>query len=487
MAVLLAAAAFISVARKNSLAKQVTLSVLAGCFGISVTMVAATAGGATIDLVIGAPPWNISMYVGAIEAFMSCLFTGIGFLIMWASVTMIDHDVEEKRIPLYYTLICVLISMLCGIVFFDNMFNVFIVIELGSTVAAGIVIIKGAPENIRAGFKYFALSILGSGFILMGIVVFYTLTGSLAYDGIHAGLVNNGVLVAPVDSVFYALLFITIGVGFKSALFPMHIWLPDAHGTAPSPSSAVLSSLVLKAYIIFYIKIVYVVIGANVIYSSEGLSMLLNTVLVLGVIAMLAGSCMAIMQTDIKRMIAYSSVAQIGYIFMGIGLASELGLFAAIYHILAHAVTKAGLFLAAGSIIEQTHNREIGKMGGIGYQMPITIAIFTIGALSMVGLPLFIGFNSKWNFAMAIMDSGQFWLVAALALSSLLNAVYYLPLVIRAFFGAEAREQSENRVSLERPTKHLMPIIALAGLVMVFAVYSGPVISLIEVGMAKIW
>jgi len=317
----------------------------------------------------------------------------------------------------------------------------------------------------------------------MGIVVFYTLTGSLAYSGIQAGLKTN----FNVDSVFYALVFITIGVGFKSALFPMHIWLPDAHGTAPSPSSAMLSSLVLKAYVIFYIKILYFVVGAEVIGSSEGLSMLLNIVLVLGVIAMLAGSGMAILQTDIKRMIAYSSVAQIGYIYMGIGLGNELGLFAALFHILAHAITKAGLFLNAGSIIEQTDNREIAKMGGLGYQMPVTVSLFAIGALSMVGLPLFIGFNSKWNFAMTIMDSGQFWLVAVLALSSLLNAVYYLPLVIRAFFGTEAREKAENRVSLERPVKDLMPIIVLAALVIIFAIYSTPIVSLIETGMANIW
>ena len=480
---LVAAAVVIIVVRKGAFAKTLTLLTLGAGFVMSIMMVIETTGGGAITFVAGNPPWNVSLSVGALEAYMACIFTGIGFIIMWASVSMIDHDVEKKRVPLYYTLICTLIAMLCGIVFFDNMFNVFIFIELGSTVAAGIVIIKGQPENIRAGLKYFALSILGSGFVLMGMVVFYTLTGSLSYSGISAGLIEN----FNIDSVFYAVVFITIGVGFKSALFPMHIWLPDAHGTAPSPSSAVLSSLVLKAYIIFYIKILFLVIGSKVIASSEGLMVLLNIVLVLGVIAMIAGSFMAILQTDIKRMIAYSSVAQIGYIFMGIGLNSEMGLFSAIFHILAHAVTKAGLFLAAGSIIEQTHNRELGKMGGLGYQMPITISLFAIGALSMVGLPLFVGFNTKWNFAMAIMDSGKFWLVGALALSSLMNAVYYLPVVIRGFFGAEAREKAENRVSLERPIKDLAPIILLFVLVIVFALFSAPVINLIQTGMASIW
>jgi len=476
-------AAVILAVGKNSFAKRLTLGVLGISFAMSIAMIAKTAGGGIISLVLGNPPWNISLSVGALEAFMSCVFTGIGFIIMWASVSMIDHDVEQKRIPLYYTLICILVAMLCGIVFFDNMFNVFILIELGSTVAAGIVVIKGQPENIRAGLKYFALSILGSGFVLMGLVVFYTLTGALSYTGIQKGLLEN----FNVNSVFYALVFITIGVGFKSALFPMHIWLPDAHGTAPSPSSAMLSALVLKAYVIFYIKILFLVVGHQAIASNEELSMLLNIVLILGVIAMIAGSFMAILQTDIKRMIAYSSVAQIGYIYMGIGLNSELGLFAGIYHILAHAVTKAGLFLAAGSIIEQTHNREINRMGGLGYQMPITISLFAIGALSMIGFPLFVGFNSKWYFSMAIMDSGQFWLVAIIALSSLLNTVYYLPVVVRSFFGTEAREKSENRVLLERPVKDLLPIIVLFGLVIIFAVFSAPIINIIETGMANIW
>jgi len=404
---------------------------------------------------------------------------------MWASVTMIDHDVEEKRIPLYYTLICALIAMLCGVVFFDNLFNVFIFIDISSFAAACIVIIKGQKENLRAGIKYIVLSILGSGFILMGIVVLFSLSGELSLYAI--GEVFRGGLGENASAVLNALAFITIGVGFKSALFPMHIWLPDAHGTAPSPSSAILSSLVLKAYAVFYIKVLYIAIGYDILNSDYGLRWLLTIVLIVGSVAMLAGSIMAIMQKDIKRMIAYSSVAQIGYIFLGIGLGTELGLFAAIFHIFAHAITKAALFLIAGSIIEQTHNRDLEKMGGLGYQMPITVTMFTVGALSMVGIPMFIGFNSKWNFAMAIMDSSEYWVMVALALSALLNAIYYLPVIIRAFFGKEAREMSENPEKLERPVSALIPIMILTFMVMFFAVWSTPISSVITTGIAYIW
>ena len=275
---------------------------------------------------------------------------------------------------------------------------------------------------------------------------------------------------------------ITGGVAFKAALFPCHIWLPDAHGTAPSPSSAILSSLVLKAYIVFYMKMVFGGVGFNLIATSP-MRILLNVVMVVGVVAMIAGSVLAIMQTDIKRMIAYSSVAQMGYIFMGIGIGTEAGLFAALFHILSHAVTKSGLFLVAGSIIEQTHNRDLNKMGGLGILMPVTMALFTIGGLSMIGIPLFVGFNSKWNFASAIVGSNNYWLLIPLSISALLNALYYLPVVIRAFFGQEAKECTEPLGSKERPIKDILPIILLACLVILFGVAAGPVSDFITKGI----
>lgn len=488
----LLAAVLILLFNSKVAAKFLSLAALAAGVLMSILMIAQTVaqGAGRLEFIVGGGTWNFALSVGPLESFMALLFSGIGFFITWASCTMIEHDVEEAKIPLYYTLICGLIATLCGVVFFDNLFNIYVFIELSSFAAAGIVIIKNQSENIRAGLKYLTLSILGSGMVLMGVVILFTVTGSssLTMAGIHSLLANS--FHGNETNIVTALIFVTVGICFKSALFPCHIWLPDAHGTAPSPSSAVLSSLVLKAYIIFYIKVLYRMVGGD-FFSGEhviaGLRSLLDVVLVMGVVAMIAGSCMAILQTDIKRMIAYSSVAQIGYIFMGIGLGTELGLYAAIFHILAHAVTKAGLFLMAGSIIEQTHERRLDKMGGLGIQMPITMTMFTIGSLSMVGIPLFVGFNSKWNFAMAIMDSGKFWVMVALAVSALLNALYYLPIVIRAFFGKEAREKAEHRVLLERPITALAPIMILSALVIVIAIAGGPFVNLIQSGVASIW
>ena len=482
---LLGMAVAIAVVKGNGMAKKLTLWGHIVAFALSLVMLVVTMGAEPISLAIGAEPWNFYVLVGPLDAFMVSLIVGVSLLIMWASVTMIDHDVEEKRIPLYYALMCVLIATLCGVVIFENFFNIFLMVEFSSFAAAGIVIIKNKPENMRAGLKYLTLSILGSSFILMGIITLYFLTDSLSLTGVYAGLSQN--FISNESTVRNALMFITIGIALKSALFPLHIWLPDAHGTAPSPSSAVLSSLVLKAYIFLYIKILYKAIGADILQSDEILLLILYVVMLTGAAAMLAGSTMALLQRDIKRMVAYSSVAQIGYIFMGIGMGTQLGLFAAIFHILVHAVTKAVLFLAAGSIIEQTGNRMIDKMSGLGMQMPKTMALFTVGALSMVGIPLFIGFNSKWFFAMSMIDAQHIWLLGVLALSSLLNGCYYLPIVVRAFFGKEAREAAEAKMSLERPTKALVPILVLGGLIIILAVFGSPINDYIHMGIERIW
>lgn len=421
--------------------------------------------------------------IGYLECFMACIFGIIGFLIVWASVSMISHDVEQKKIPMFYGLVLILLCTLNAVVFFEGLLGVFISIELSSFAAAGIVIVKNQKENVHAGLKYLSLSILGSTLVLMGMIILYSQTGSLSISGIGAVIQSAGFMAEKQSYVIWSFALISGGIAFKAALFPCHIWLPDAHGTAPSPSSAILSSLVLKAYIVFYMKMLFGAVGFELI-ASTGMRNLLNVIMVVGIVAMICGSVLAIMQTDIKRMIAYSSVAQMGYIFMGIGIGTELGLFAALFHILAHAVTKSGLFLVAGSIIEQTHNRDLTKMGGIGRLMPVTMALFTIGGLSMIGIPLFVGFNSKWNFATAIVDSSRYWLLIPLSVSALLNALYYLPVVIRAFFGKEAKEMTDPLGSKERPIKDLMPLIILAVGVIVFGVYAGPVSDFLHKGIS---
>ena len=468
--------------KNDQTARKIGLVVTAINAVLAVVMTVSVMNSGPQVLALGSGIGQQIINIGYIECFMACLFGIVGFLIVWASMSMISHDVEEKLIPMFYGLVLALLGTLNAVVFFESLLGVFISIELSSFAAAGIVIVKNQTENVHAGLKYLSLSILGSSLVLMGMVLLYVATGSLQIGGIAKVLQGSGFMADKSTYVLWAYGLITGGVAFKAALFPCHIWLPDAHGTAPSPSSAILSSLVLKAYIVFYMKMVFGGVGFDLIANSP-MRILLNVVMVVGVIAMIAGSVLAIMQTDIKRMIAYSSVAQMGYIFMGIGIGTEAGLFAALFHILSHAVTKSGLFLVAGSIIEQTHNRDLNKMGGLGKLMPVTMALFTIGGLSMIGIPLFVGFNSKWNFASAIVGSSNYWLLIPLSISALLNALYYLPVVIRAFFGQEAKECTEPLGSKERPIKDILPIILLACLVILFGVAAGPVSDFITKGI----
>lgn len=426
-----------------------------------------------------AAPWGIELRIGHFEAYISILFTFISLLIIWASVYSIDHDVKEKRIPLYYTLCSLLIASLLGIVYSNDIFNCFVFIEISSIASCGIVAIKDKKENIKAALKYLILSTLGSGLVLMGIAFLYSITGNLSMEFIQKELLL--VYSNYKNTTLISLGLFTAGLGVKSAMFPMHIWLPDAHTSAPSPSSAILSSLVLKAYIVLFIKVLYRMFGHEIICTLP----VLDIVLLLGITGMIMGSILALLQRDIKRMIAYSSVAQIGYIFMGIGLGNTLGLVAAVFHILSHAFTKAALFLVAGNIIEMTGNRDISKMKGIGVEMPISLGIFVVSAFSMIGIPLFAGFNSKWNFALAIIDSNRLIIVAFLLASSLLNAFYYLPIVINAFFGDENLKDKVFK-SKERPISSLLPILILSFAVIYFGIASKSVINLITTGITNL-
>jgi multicomponent Na+:H+ antiporter subunit D len=424
-------------------------------------------------------PWGNELKIGYLESMMSIMFTSIAAIITWASFYSADHEIKEKNIKLYYTLCGMLLASLLGILYSNDIFNCFVFIELSSIAACGIVVVKDKKENIKAGVKYLILSSLGSGLVLMGIAFLYSITGNLNINFIHQELVKVKDLYH--NTLIISLGLFTVGLGVKSAMFPVHIWLPDAHTYAPSSSSALLSSLVLKAYILLYIKIIYRVFGIEIVKSLP----ILEIVLFMGAAGMIFGSVLALLQKDLKRMIAYSSVAQIGYIFFGIGLGNILGLIAAIFHIISHALTKSALFLIAGNIIERIHSKEISKLKGIGIEMPITLGVFVVCALSMVGIPIFAGFNSKWNFALAIIDSNKVLFIAVLVASSLLNALYYLPIIINAYFGEE-NTKDKVYMSKEKPMGALLPILILAVAIVYLGISSNGIIDLIAKSVSSL-
>ncbi len=277
------------------------------------------------------------------------------------------------------------------------------------------------------------MSLIGSGLILIGLSMLYGITGHLLMSNIHESVIQinaNGQYTIPLTVI---IVFICVGLAIKSALFPFHSWLPDAYSYGTAASSAILSSLVSKSYIFLLIKIFYRVIGLDIImhYHVE------NILFVFAILGMILGSVSAIHQMDIRRMIAFSSVAQIGYIYMGIGLDTEAGILAALFHVISHAASKSLLFISARGLSEVSGNSKLfPDLKGAGYRNIIAGIGFSTGALSMIGIPLFAGFTSKVYFALATLESSPFKLwtaMIALAISTVLNAVYFLHTVLTIY------------------------------------------------------
>jgi multicomponent Na+:H+ antiporter subunit D len=421
-------------------------------------------------------PYGIEFRIGTIEAIMGLLFTFVALMIIWYSIYSIEKEINQSKVSLYYLLINILIGSLLGVVYSNDLFNCFVFIEVGTLASCGTIIVKDKKENMKATMKYLIMSCLGSGLVLMGIAYLYSMTGHLNIDYIHGVLIKN-YLNYP-NAVLISIVLFIIGLGVKSAMFPLHNWLPDAHSSAPTSSSAILSSLVLKAFVLLLIKILYRVFGMEILNHYS----VLNIVLILGSLGMIMGSVFAIFQKNIKRVIAYSTVAQMGYIFLGIGIGTDLGITIAIFHIIGHAVTKSALFLLVGSMIEQTGHKTLEHLKGIGREMPLTLSLFSLGALSMIGIPILPGFISKWQLSLATIAVGNTIIIAVILLSSLLNAVYYFPIIINGFFGEENLKGKVYKAK-SKPVKELMPVIFLVISMIYVGFASSGIINLITLGL----
>lgn len=421
-------------------------------------------------------PWGIAFRIGYIEALMALLFTGVTLMISWYGVYSIHKDIKEENIKHYFLLVHILLASLLGVVFTNDLFNGYVFVEATTLASCGIIIIKNNESTSKATFKYLIMSVLGSGLLLMGIAFLYAITGQLNISAIHSELVKVAVEKQNVITISLSLLM--VGLGVKSALFPLHTWLPDAHSSAPTTSSALLSSLVLKAPVVFLIKIIYQVYGLDIIRETPVFTILL----VLGLAGMILGSIFAIYQKEIKRVIAYSTVAQMGYIFFGIGLGTEMGMMVALFHIFAHALTKAMLFLCVGSMIEQSGYKYKDQFRGIGKEMPVTLGAFTLGALSMVGIPIFPGFISKWYFSIATINADQYMFLGFILVSSLLNAVYYFPIVINGYFGMDNVKGKIYR-SKYKPVKEVLPLAMLALAMIMISGYSSVLLEFFKMGL----
>ncbi|MCJ7653160.1 MAG: monovalent cation/H+ antiporter subunit D family protein [Actinobacteria bacterium] len=412
------------------------------------------------------PPWGIQIRIDYVGLLMACLITGVGLMLLIYSWRYIEHELKEERIPYYYTLYLLIFTAMLGFTVTGDLFNFFVFMEIFSITSYALVAITGERMALRAAFKYLLMGAISSLTVLLAIAFLYSVTGSLNMLDISTRLKSTTYL--PVAGV--ALVLFIAGFAVKSALFPVHVWLPDAHSIAPSPISALLSALVIKMGVLGIFRILFTVYG----HSFSGLSSNWNSIS--GVIAWAAalsiilGSVMAIIQRDLKVMIAYSSVSQIGYILLGITLVSTRGMAGGLYNILAHAMGKACFFLVAGAFIYKHGLRRIEDLRGIGRTMPVTAGAFALAALSIVGLPPSAGFVAKWYTLWGCFQKGQYTFVVIVLLGSLLSAVYCFRVVYYMYFPGARK----SGVGLdEAPVTMFAPAAVLAAGTLFFGIFAG--------------
>ncbi|MDO9535072.1 MAG: monovalent cation/H+ antiporter subunit D family protein [Bacillota bacterium] len=376
------------------------------------------------------------------------------FVWMLVSIYSIDYMSHEHGGDRYFPIFIFTLGSTLGIFMAGDFFTLFIFFELMSLISYVLVIHEETKEALRAGYKYLIMTIIGGLALFFAIILTFELAGSVS--------LNEGTLIhAPSTLAFFAFLSFLVGFGMKAGMFPLHVWLPDAHPVAPSPASALLSGIMLKTGAYGLIRVVFHVFNVSVV-KEAGWDVLLG---VLAVITILLGSAVALTQLDLKRRLAYSSVGQMGYIILGIALLNEKAMVGDVFHIFSHALMKSTLFLAAGAIIWKTGLRNINDLHGIGKKMPVTMGAFTLAALAMIGIPPLNGFLSKWTLGLGALEAGAPFYVVVLLISSLLNGLYYLPIIIAAFFGGEHEEEHGEGVKVkisEASLKMIIPIAILA-------------------------
>ena len=424
-------------------------------------------------------PWGNELRASMLEAGMAFIFCVIMLFSVIGGRMFMEREVVEKKHNLYYVLINLLLSSLVAIIYTNDLFTAYVFVEINTIAACGLIMIRQTGKTIEAATRYMIMSLLGSGLILIGISITYDCTGNLLMSSIHEQIVSiysTGEYNIP---IVIAIALMSVGIAIKSALYPFHSWLPDAYGYSSVGASAILSSLVSKGYIFLLIKIFYRVIGIDIINSSK----IVDVLFVFGLVGMIMGSISAMHENDIRRMIAFSSVAQIGYIYMGIGLGTKLGMVASIFHIIAHGITKALLFITVAGLTDVSGtSRKFTDLTGAAYRNKIAGAVFTVASLSMVGIPMLSGFISKLLFSQAAVGSGIKMLptLIVLAISTIFNAIYFLKTVIRIYTPIETNYESckynEQRV-------YAIAIIGFAILNIVIGMLSQPIVDSISEGL----
>lgn len=411
------------------------------------------------------PPIGIEFVYDGLSGFFVLVINVVAFFVLIYSHHIAKREFPGKEMP-YYALAMLMMLGFNGMILTGDLFNLYVFLEISSLSAYALISIGDKPAPFAA-FRYLIIGTIGGTFYLLGVGFLYTVTGTLNIIDMAAMLPE----LYENRAVFSALILMIVGIGVKAALFPMHGWLPDAYTYASSSSTALIAPIGTKvaAYILF--RIILWLFGVDLADAVAPLTTIIGILAALGI---LYGSIMAIAQTEMKRMLAYSSVSQIGYIIMGLSLANPWGFAGALLHVLNHAVMKACLFMISGQMRLKEGHSDITKFNdSYRKKYPWTMAAFTIAALSMVGLPPLAGFFSKWYLVLGTIENSNWIFLAVILISSLLNAVYFFRILEKVYMMNPSKGQKEatDAERNESPLSMMLPtgILALGLIIIGFA------------------
>lgn len=427
------------------------LLVSAVVFWMAWTLLQQVLDGGTISYHMGgwAPPIGIEYRVDRANAFVLLIVATISLITLPFAKKTVEREVPTDKHHLFYSAWLLCVTGLLGIAITGDAFNVFVFLEISSLSSYVLIAAGRDPRALTASFQYLVLGTLGATFILIGVGLLYIMTGTLNMMDLAARLPA----VAETTPVLAAAGFLTVGIALKAALFPAHFWLPNGYAFSPSAVSVLLSATATKVSIYLLLRFELTVFGDIPAVENFNFATLLMP---FAVAAFGLGSVAAIFQDDVKRLLAYSSVAQIGYMVVGLGFASVDGVTAGIVHLFNHALMKAALFMAAGAVFMRAGGVQLANFAGMGRRMPLTMFAFVLAGLSLIGVPLTVGFVSKWYLVLAALQAGTAGYVIAglILMSSLLAVIYVWRVVEVAYF----RDPHPDAPREEAPLSLLVPM-----------------------------
>jgi multicomponent Na+:H+ antiporter subunit D len=427
--------------RRPAAAWLVTVAACAFSFAAALLLAMEVAAQGPISYAMGswAPPWGIEYRVDALSAFVLVLVSGVATVVALFAWRSAAAELPREQLYLFYTMYCLCVAGLLGMTITGDAFNLFVFMEISSLSSYVLIALGRDRRALLASYQYLILGTIGATFYVIGVGLLYLATGTLNMADLAARLPQ----VADTRAVLAALAFITVGVSLKLALFPLHLWLPNAYAYAPSAVTAFLAATATKVSVYVLLRFYFSVFGAELVV--QGLPMA-EVLLVLSLVAIATASLVALWQADIKRLFAYSSVAQIGYITLGISMASHAGLTGTVVHLFNHGITKGAIFLLLGGIVLRAGRGGFDRVQGLGQAMPLTSLGIVIAGLSLIGIPGTAGFISKWYLVLGAIEAGRWWLAAFIVGTSLIAVAYVWRFVEAAYLapaGAAGVERGE--------------------------------------------